>query len=39
MLGDGTRLFDHPGGATVRLDRLSVTETPLATHLWFRVAA
>jgi len=36
MLGDGTRLFEHPGGLTVRLDRTSVTETPLATHLWFK---
>jgi dihydrofolate reductase len=37
MLGDGTRLFDHPGGRTVRLDRLSVAQTPLATHLLFKV--
>ncbi|WP_329003004.1 dihydrofolate reductase family protein [Kribbella sp. NBC_00709] len=37
MLGDGTRLFDHPGGQTVRLERMSVTETALATSLWFKV--
>lgn len=37
MLGDGTRLFAHPGGRTVRLERRSVTETPLATSLWFDV--
>jgi len=37
LLGDGTRLFDHPGGRTVVLDRLSVTENPMATNLWFRV--
>lgn len=37
MLGDGTRLFDHPGGHTVRLDRLSVTETAMATSMWFKV--
>jgi hypothetical protein len=37
MLGDGTRLFTHPDGHTVRLERLSVTETRLATSLWFRV--
>jgi hypothetical protein len=37
MLGAGTRLFDHPGGRTVRLERLSVTETPMATSLWFKV--
>jgi dihydrofolate reductase len=37
MLGDGTRLFDHPGGRTVRLNRLSLTENPLASNLWFTV--
>ncbi|WP_427889091.1 dihydrofolate reductase family protein [Kribbella sp. GL6] len=37
LLGDGTRLFEHPGGRTVRLRRRSVTETPLATSLWFDV--
>jgi len=38
MLGDGTRLFDHPGGHTVRLNRVSVTENPLATNVWFTVS-
>lgn len=37
MLGDGTRLFDHPGGAHVKLERISVAEAELATNLWFRV--
>ncbi|TCC41802.1 dihydrofolate reductase family protein [Kribbella speibonae] len=37
MLGAGTRLFTHPGGRTVRLERKSVTQTPLATSLWFDV--
>jgi dihydrofolate reductase len=37
LLGDGTRLFAHPGGTTVRLERLSVSHAPLATNLWFRV--
>ncbi len=37
MLGDGTRLFDHPGGSTVRLERISVVPNPLATNLWFKV--
>jgi dihydrofolate reductase len=37
MLGDGTRLFAEPGGRTVRLERLSITETLLATGLRFRV--
>lgn len=38
MLGDGTRLFDHPGGRTIGLERLSVTSAPTATNLWFHVA-
>jgi dihydrofolate reductase len=38
MLGDGVRLFDHPGGTNVRLERVRVTEAPGATNLWFRVA-
>lgn len=38
MLGDGTRLFDYPGGHTVRLERKSVTETAMATSMWFTVA-
>ncbi|WP_329522279.1 dihydrofolate reductase family protein [Spirillospora sp. NBC_01491] len=37
MLGDGVRLFDHPGGTHVRLERLSLTEAPTATNLWLRV--
>jgi dihydrofolate reductase len=37
MLGDGVRLFDHPGGTDVALERVSVTHTPQATNLWFRV--
>ncbi len=37
LLGDGVRLFDHPGGTNVRLERLHVSEAPLATNLWFRV--
>jgi dihydrofolate reductase len=37
LLGDGTRLFDHPGGTTVRLERLQDWSTPHANGLWFRV--
>ncbi|WP_043628032.1 dihydrofolate reductase family protein [Nonomuraea candida] len=37
LLGDGTRLFDHPGGTNVRLERLGVTPVPHATNLWYRV--
>ena len=37
LLGDGTRLFDHPGGAHVRLEPISVDHVPLATTLRYRV--
>ncbi|MGI5268104.1 dihydrofolate reductase family protein [Nonomuraea sp. CA-218870] len=37
LLGDGVRLFDHPGGTDVKLERLSVTQVPHATNLWMRV--
>ncbi len=36
LLGDGTRLFDHPGGTNVALEPLDPDDTgPL--RLWFRV--
>lgn len=37
LLGDGVRLFDHPGGTNVRLERLSASHAPGATNLWLRV--
>jgi hypothetical protein len=37
LLGDGVRFFDHPGGANVRLERLSLSEAPGATNVWLRV--
>jgi dihydrofolate reductase len=37
LLGDGVRLFDHPGGTRVRLERVSLTHTPNVTNLWLRV--
>lgn len=37
LLGDGVRLFDQPGGADVRLARISLSGVPHATNLWFRV--
>jgi dihydrofolate reductase len=38
LLGDGTRLFDHPGGADVRLERIAVdTRAEQATMIRFRV--
>jgi dihydrofolate reductase len=38
LLGDGVRLFDHPGGTNVKLERLAVSHATKATNLWFRVA-
>lgn len=37
LLGDGVRLFDRPGGAGVKLERLSVSEPEHVTNLWYRV--
>jgi hypothetical protein len=37
LLGDGVRLLDWPGGTGVQLQRLSVSEAPQATNLWWRV--
>ncbi|WP_166352988.1 dihydrofolate reductase family protein [Phytoactinopolyspora limicola] len=37
LIGDGVRLFDHPGGTNVTLERLSLTDAPQAANLWFRV--
>jgi len=37
MLGDGTRLFERPGGARVRLEQISRSHTATLTSLWFRV--
>jgi dihydrofolate reductase len=38
LLGDGTRLFEHSGGETVRLEQLSVTHTQQITNLWYRIS-
>lgn len=37
LLGDGVRLFDHPGGTQVRLERISLTQAPKATNIQMRV--
>lgn len=37
MLGDGVRMFEHPGGTEAMLERISVAAEPGATNLWFRV--
>jgi dihydrofolate reductase len=38
LLGDGTRLFDRPGGTTVRLEPVGPGDWSTATSLWLRVA-
>jgi dihydrofolate reductase len=37
LLGDGVRLFERPGGTNVKLERIGLTQAPLATNLWLRV--
>jgi dihydrofolate reductase len=39
LLGDGTRLFERPGGTNVKLEPISVVEAPNATNLRFRVVS
>jgi dihydrofolate reductase len=36
LLGDGTRLFDHPGGTRVRLEPVDPSRSGL-TRFWFRI--
>lgn len=37
LLGDGVRLFEHPGGTNVRFERISFTCTPQVCNMWLRV--
>ena len=37
LLGDGVRLFSHPGGMKVKLERVGLTQTPQVTNLWLQV--
>jgi dihydrofolate reductase len=37
LLGDGVRLFNHPGGSIVRLEKISLTQSSQVTNLWLRV--
>jgi dihydrofolate reductase len=37
LVGDGTRLFDHPGGRCVRLEQLSVSHTSQVTNMRYRI--
>ena len=38
LLGDGVRLFDHPGGTRVRLAPRELSHTGPITNAWYRVA-
>jgi dihydrofolate reductase len=37
LLGAGTRLFEQPGGPSVKLERISLSSNPLVTNAWYRV--
>lgn len=37
LFGSGTRLFDHFGSEHIRLEPVRVLETPIVTHLRYRV--
>lgn len=37
LLGDGTWLFEYPGGMNVKLERISLSHVPHSANLWFRV--
>ena len=39
LLGDGVRLHAHPGGTNVKLERISLTQSPQVTNLWLRVVS
>jgi dihydrofolate reductase len=36
LLGDGTRLLEHPGGKTVRLTQIGIARRHI-TNLWYRI--
>lgn len=38
LLGDGVRLFDHPGGTRVRLTPLELSHAGPVVNAWYRVA-
>jgi riboflavin biosynthesis pyrimidine reductase len=37
LFGEGSRLLDHIGNGHIQLEVLSVTDTPTATHLLYRI--
>lgn len=39
LLGDGVRLFEHPGGTQVRLEPVELSHTGRITNIWSRVQA
>ena len=39
LLGDGVRFHAHPGGTNVKLERISLTESPQVTNIWLRVVS
>lgn len=39
LLGEGVRLFAQPGGTNIKLERISLTESPQVTNLWLRVVS
>jgi dihydrofolate reductase len=39
LLGDGTRLFQHPGGTNIRLEAIDPPVRVGSAGLWFRVAS
>ncbi|MEV7094284.1 dihydrofolate reductase family protein [Amycolatopsis sp. NPDC051045] len=38
LLGDGVRLFEHPGGTQVRLEAVELSHAGAIGNLWYRVA-
>ena len=39
LLGDGVRFHDRPGGTNVKLERISLTQSPQVTNLLLRVVS
>jgi dihydrofolate reductase len=37
LLGDGVRMFSHPGGRIVKLEPISFSQASKVTNLWLRV--
>jgi dihydrofolate reductase len=37
LLGDGVRMFSHPGGTNIKLEQISLMQTSKVMALWLRV--